>query len=132
MLETLANKQALADGVLDLKGDLSEIKLRSGRQTFLAKLQQLMAPPGGNPKSEISNSRPPLPADRALAFVQRARETINGALLRCEERYPHDGPHSVILVVVNGEPAQHRPRLDRALATWRVRKAKLMRDRRAR
>src|SRR5439155_16103776 len=112
MLETLANKQALADGVLDLKGDLSEIKLRSGRQTFLAKLQQLMAPPGGNPKSEISNSRPPLPADRALAFVQRARETINGALLRCEERYPHDGPHSVILVVVNGEPAQHRPRLE--------------------
>jgi len=112
MLETLANKQALADGVLDLKGDLKEIKLRSGRQTFLAKLQQLMAPPGGNLKSEISNSRPPLPADRALAFVQRARETINGALLRCEERYPHEGPHSVILVVVNGEPAQHRPRLE--------------------
>src|SRR5438876_2389116 len=43
MLETLANKQALADGVLDLKGDLKEIKMRGGRQAFVAKLQQLMA-----------------------------------------------------------------------------------------
>ncbi len=39
MLGTLANKQALADGVLDLKGNLHEIKLRTGRQAFLAKLE---------------------------------------------------------------------------------------------
>src|SRR6185295_12975592 len=40
MLGTLSNKQALADGVLDRKGDLKELKLTSGRQAFLAKLQQ--------------------------------------------------------------------------------------------
>src|SRR5207237_1538508 len=45
MLETLSNKQALADGVLDLKGNLSEIKFGSGRQAFLAKLQQLVSAP---------------------------------------------------------------------------------------
>src|SRR5205807_10019647 len=42
MLDTLSNKQALADGVLDLKGNLSEIKFGSVRQAFLARLQQLV------------------------------------------------------------------------------------------
>jgi hypothetical protein len=40
------------------------------------------------------------------------RDTINGALVRCEERYPNEGAHSVLLVVVDGNPAQHRARLD--------------------
>jgi len=93
MLDTLANKQALADGVLDLKGDLKEIKMRGGRQAFLAKLQQLMATTPAKP--ETPSSKPALPADRALAFSRRVRDTINGALIRCEERYPNDGTHSV-------------------------------------
>ena len=46
MLGTLSNKQALADGVLDRMGDLKEIKLQSGRQAFLAKLQQLVTAAG--------------------------------------------------------------------------------------
>jgi SNF2 family DNA or RNA helicase len=109
MLDTLAHKQALADGVLDLKGDLTEIKLRGGRQAFLAKLQQLMGRPtqksevDGQP-SEVGSRKPVLPTDRPLAFAQRVHETINGALLRCEERYPSEGAHSVLLVVVDGSP----------------------------
>src|SRR5204863_96313 len=58
MLETLAHKQALADGVLDLKGNLQEIKLRTGRQAFLAKLEQLVpAKPAaaGNPQLSTLN-----------------------------------------------------------------------------
>src|SRR5206468_1026746 len=113
MLGTLANKQALADGVLDLKGDLKEIKLGGGRQAFLAKLQQLMGPaPAQNLKPETRDSNPALAADRALAFSRRVGETINRALLRCEERYPLQGSHSVLLVVVEGDPARHRPRLE--------------------
>jgi hypothetical protein len=112
MLDTLANKQALADGVLDLKGDLREIKLRGGRQAFLAKLQQLMATMPTGSKSETRNSKPTLPADRALAFSRRVCDTINGALVRCEERYPNEGAHSVLFVVVDGNPAQHRARLE--------------------
>ena len=111
MLATLANKQALADGVLDLKGDLGAIKFGSGRQAFLAKLQQLMGPDLQHPKSEIRSPKPPLPADRALAFSQRVHDTLDGALVRCEERYPTQGAHSVLLVVVDGDPAPHRPRL---------------------
>src|SRR5438093_7113275 len=59
MLETLSNKQALADGVLDRKGDLSQIKFGGGRQAFLAKLQQLVAAPAV-PKADTCESEPPL------------------------------------------------------------------------
>jgi hypothetical protein len=118
MLETLANKQALSDGVLDLKGNLREIKLRTGRQAFLARLEQLVpakapsAPVAGDLKSEISNLKSPIPADRPLGFARKARERINGALLHCEERYPAQGPHSVLYVVVDRDAAQWRERLN--------------------
>ncbi len=116
MLETLANKQALSDGVLDLKGDLKEIKLRTGRQAFLAKLEQLVVTkPASAPadlKSEISNLKSPLPADRPLAFARKASERINGALLHCEERYPSLGAHSVLYVVVDRDAAQWQARLN--------------------
>ena len=40
MLDTLGNKRALSDGVLDRLGDLKAVKLRSGKQAFLARLEQ--------------------------------------------------------------------------------------------
>jgi hypothetical protein len=110
MLETLSNKQALSDRVLDHKGDLAEIKLRSGRQAFLSKLQQLITPTVGNPAAAIP--KPPLPADRPLGFAQAAHQRVNGALCRCEERYPLEGPHSVLYVVVERDAAQWRENLN--------------------
>ncbi|MBI4024872.1 MAG: DEAD/DEAH box helicase [Verrucomicrobia bacterium] len=100
MLGTLGSKQALADGVLDLRGDLKEIKLSSGRAAFLNKLQQIMAHPAPGTVEEKAAPKI-LPTDRALAFAQRARQTINGAMVRCEERYPSEGAHSVLMVVVD-------------------------------
>jgi superfamily II DNA or RNA helicase len=112
MLGTLADKTALSEGVLDLKGDLKEIKMRGGRQAFLAKLEQVMAarsaepaPPTPPPKRKL------LPADRALGFAQEACALLGPALVRCEERFPLQGPHSVLLAVVDGNPAQYRERL---------------------
>jgi hypothetical protein len=110
MLETLSNKQALSDGVLDLKGDLKEIKLRSGGQAFLDKLNQLIAPMPQD-KPGMAPSKPPLLVDRPLAFAQALEGKINGALLRCEERYPQEGPHSVLFVVVDRDAAQWRDKL---------------------
>jgi hypothetical protein len=110
MLDTLANKQALADGVLDLKGNLAEIKLRGGRQAMVARLQQLMGP-AAKPASPEGPKPKPLPADRSLAFSQLAHDKINGALVRCEERYPCEGPHSVLLVVVDRDAPLWRERL---------------------
>jgi superfamily II DNA or RNA helicase len=110
MLDTLSNKQALADGVLELRGNLENIKLRSGRQAFLAKLDQLvLAQPDDS--DQTTPRTVPLPADRALGFAQEAHQGINGALIRCEERYPQQGEHSVLFVVVDRDAAQWRERL---------------------
>ena len=111
MLGTLSNKQALADGVLDRMGNLKEIKLQTGRQAFLAKLQQLVAAPAGGPKPEARETKPALPADRPRGFAAAVRQRINGALLRCEERYPNEAPHSVLYVVVERDAAQYREQL---------------------
>jgi superfamily II DNA or RNA helicase len=112
MLETLAHKQALADGVLDRQGDLASIKLRTGRQAFFEKLEQLGIKPAGTiSKLETKNGKPPLPADRPLGFAVAASQRINGALVRCEERYPQTGAHSVLYVVVDREAADWHGRL---------------------
>ena len=108
MLETLSQKQALADGVLDRTGDLDAIKLRSGSQQFLARLQQITS---ATPTSPAPPQRQ-LPTDRPLGFAEAARGHLGAALVACEERYPRDGAHSVLLVVVENSAAAHRPRLE--------------------
>jgi hypothetical protein len=108
MLDTLKNKQSLADGVLDLRGDLSQIKFGSGRQTFIARLQQLVTV---TPTNRLEPASRVLPADRALAFAKAAQQQLNGALVRCEERFPQQGAHSVLCVVVENNPAQWQERL---------------------
>jgi len=110
MLETLSNKQALSDGVLDRKGDLGQIKLQSGRQAFLTKLQQLVSassPPG----TGSAGPAKVLPADRSSGFAHAAQRKVKGALVRCEERYPGTGAHSVLYVVVDRNAEQYREQL---------------------
>ncbi|MGH8471338.1 MAG: DEAD/DEAH box helicase [Gammaproteobacteria bacterium] len=101
MLGTLANKQALAEGVLERKGDLAAIPFGGGKQAFLDRLNQLIQPA---PPASLAAPQPLFPADRARAFAERARERLNGALIRCEEQYPLEGSHSVLLVVVDRDP----------------------------
>lgn len=110
MLETLANKQALSDGVLDRRGDLGAIPLRTGGQAFLSKLNQLV---GEAPKPTVAAElKPSPPSDRPRAFAEEARRQIGASLLSCEERFPREGSHSVLYVVVEGQAALHRPRLE--------------------
>jgi len=117
MLETLANKQALADGVLDQLGDLGAIPLRSGRQAFLSKLNQLVgetpkSAAAGDLKPRISNLKLAKPSDRPRAFAEEVYRQLGAALISCEERFPREGAHSVLYVVVEGQIALHRPRLE--------------------
>jgi len=121
MLETLALKQTVAASVLDRPGEVKEIKLRSGRQAFVERLQQLVTPAGGKHTQLAQAGKPgepgpatakKLPADRAVAFAQLAAERIDGAMVRCEERYPENGSHSVLVVVVERDANQYRARLD--------------------
>ncbi len=109
MLATLADKKALAGGVLDREGDLKELKLRGGRQAMIDRLEQILSP--APPSQAAAPSRRVLPADRALGFAEEAARIINGAMVRCEECYPAEGAHTVCMIVVEREAAQWRERL---------------------
>lgn len=113
MLETLAVKSTVAESVLDHPGKLTSIKLRSGRQAFTERLEQLMATAPARAAQPVTPVRRALPADPAEAFAQLARERINGALVACEERYPEGEPHSVLFVVVDRDA----PRWQESLKT---------------
>jgi superfamily II DNA or RNA helicase len=109
MLDTLSTKQALADGILDRRGDLNAIRFRGGKQAFLARLEQLISPA---PKpAEPAARKKPLPVDRGLAFSDIARTLLGSACIRCEERYPTKGPHSVVVVVVDRDAPLHLEKL---------------------
>ncbi|MGH8732852.1 MAG: DEAD/DEAH box helicase, partial [Burkholderiales bacterium] len=108
MLGTLANKQALAEGVLDLKGDLDAIAFGGGKQAFLERLHQLVGTRGPG----IPPPAAPVPTDRAQALALRARECLGQALVRCEEEYPLEGEHSVVVVVVERDAERRRPELE--------------------
>jgi ERCC4-related helicase len=115
MLETLAMKQTVAMSVLDRPGEVKEIRLRSGRSAFVERLQQLVTPVkpavGSSANGHAPAAPSKAPADRALAFAQTASSSLNGALLRCEERYPEAGAHSVLVAVVDSDSAQYTQKL---------------------
>ncbi len=117
MLDTLALKQSVATSVLDRPGEIKEIKLRSGRQAFVERLQQLVSPVAAGVQAPVKpgavGAAPGqrLPADPSVAFAQLAAEKINGAMVRCEERYPSAGAHSVLVVIVERDAPEYRERL---------------------
>jgi hypothetical protein len=69
-----------------------------------------MAPAAG--AAPAGKSKPPLPADRSLGFAQAASQRVNGVFFRCEERYPIEGYHSVLYVVVERDALQWREALN--------------------
>ncbi len=110
MLRTLAAKRSLADGVLDMQGDLRAIPLKRGAQAFMEQLRQVIETPTpgrgrGERKVEV------LPVDRAAFFAARASELLGPRLVACEERYPEQGAHSVLLVVVDRDAAVWKEKL---------------------
>ncbi|MDD5482747.1 MAG: DEAD/DEAH box helicase [Kiritimatiellae bacterium] len=116
MLETLAAKKGLADGVLDGRGDFAEIKLKGGRQAFLQRLQQIMTAPV--PLSVEKPHIAALPADRALGFSERAAALLQQRLVACEEQFPAEGAHSVMMVVVDRDAESWREQLGALHAEW--------------
>ncbi len=66
--------------------------------------------PAVSPKPAVAPVKP-LPVDRGRAFAERAVEVLRTAAVRCEERYPQEGAHSVVVVVVDRDAAQWKERL---------------------
>jgi hypothetical protein len=117
MLATLADKRSLAEGVLDHVGDLSQIKLRSGRQAQLARLEQVMLA-GVVP---ARTAKPAPPADPAAEFARVAALAAGERFVACEERHPLSADGAAVLVaIVERDADLWRPRLEAAHAdTWK-------------
>ena len=109
ILGTLAAKQSLADGVLDAIGNLNEVKLQRKGQTFFERLELML----GSPIHLKAPPPPPFapPADPAEAFARHAAQLLGSELVACEERFPEGQTHSVLVVVVERDPAAWRERL---------------------
>ena len=126
MLGMLARKQALSDGVLDQRGDLSTIKMMGGREDFLQRLEELFPDFAASERTERPETKPskaaaagrrapaiapPAPSDQPREFCHRAIETLGGSLVACEERFPSRGESSVLLMVVERDAESAREKL---------------------
>ena len=89
MLGVLDAKRTLADGVLDLRGNLDEVPLRPNGQSFIQRLEQTLsrAPVEAAIASDAPGKKP-APLDPAAAFAQGAAAILGARLIACEERYP--------------------------------------------
>jgi hypothetical protein len=95
MLASLSQKMELAQGVLDGTGDLTTIKLRSGRQAFLTRLAQVMS----SVPTEGAPAKAP-PADPAAHFAARAKVVLGNRLAQCDETWVPGSPTPVLIVVL--------------------------------
>jgi SNF2-related domain/Helicase conserved C-terminal domain len=123
MLGTLAAKRGLADGVLDRIGDLKEIKLKRGGQTFLSKLELMIAPTPVTVAKPATPAATAPPADPAEAFARHAGQLLGAQLVACEERFPDGESDSVLVVVVEHDAVAWRERLkpayEKLFGNWR-------------
>ncbi|MSU50618.1 MAG: hypothetical protein EXS37_16280 [Opitutus sp.] len=126
MLGSLANKQELAQGVLDGVGDLSQVKLKRGRQDLLKRLEQALAvSTGAAPDARVSIVHTPAAAvpssDPAVAFATAARQRLGPQVVRCDETWLPGAESPVLVAVVQGSAAEQRPHLDALLnaTPWR-------------
>jgi len=93
----LTQKQGLADGVLDGRGDIDALKMPSGRAAMVERLAALLHPPVPAP------SPPALEPGRR--FAAEAIDRLGGAVLLIE-RYRRDDGAETMVVVLEGAPAE--------------------------
>jgi hypothetical protein len=105
MLHLLAQKQALADGVLDRDGDLSAVKMPSGRSAFVERMAMMLGdaaapvivtPAGATPAGATPDREPVAPADRLRADLLSRH---GDALLLLTSRKGNDGKEVFVAVL---------------------------------
>lgn len=116
MLGMLAQKQELADGVLDGRGDLGAIKMPSGRVAFLERLQGLM---GIEARKGVPAEREPIPLPVTIenpyeAFRDGMVARMADRLLSLESCQNAAGQNT-ILAVIDGSTEQPRHLSERLL-----------------
>ncbi len=93
ILHLLAQKQAMADGVLDGQGDLDKLDMPSGRKAMIDRMQPMMKP-----------SAPPRIVTAEEALTEALRERHGDCLLLVEARAAEGGAEH-ILIVLEGDAA---------------------------
>ena len=106
MIPLLANKQILADGVVDGRGDLSDMPLPSGRKALIQRLESLTGLTAGAPSEAQPTADPWEPLGGEL------RTALGERLLRLETHTGRDG-REVLLLVAEG--AVERPKIETIL-----------------
>ena len=124
MLGSLAHKQELARGVLDGLGDLTQVKLKRGRQDLLKRLEQALAATSAPPVASAAHTPAPVPvpsSDPAAAFAAAARLRFGQRVVRCDETWLANSDTPLLVAVVQGSAAEQRPLLEAVLADtpWR-------------
>lgn len=107
MLEMLAQKQQLADGILDGQGDLKAIKMPSGHAAFLERLESLMDMKAGAVVSmPLPGPSPEITENPYEAFRDGMAARMAGRLLSLESCRKEG--RNTILVVVDGPVDQSK------------------------
>jgi hypothetical protein len=97
MLDTLAVKSTLSEGVLDGSDDaLAKTRLKGGREAQLARLKQMLNLGATGKPADAQ----PRPADPVLDFAERVAGTLGDALAHCQEAMLPGQAHPVILAIV--------------------------------
>jgi ERCC4-related helicase len=114
MLASLAQKMDLAVGVLDGVGDLTKMTLKSGRQAFLKRLEQVMAVVQTQFESE-----PPPPSDPAVHFASQAKAALREHLVQCDETWVPGSATPLIIAVLREGARRARVESLFAETDWR-------------
>ena len=107
MLASLAQKMELADGVLDGYGELDKMTLKSGRQVFLKRLEQVMSKV---PRGQATKTAPP--TDPAAHFANQAKQRLGARLAHCQEAWIPGSDTPVLMAVLQNATGAEKPQLE--------------------
>lgn len=119
MIETLARKRLLTDGVLGGDAALDEQLIGTGRQGFLRRLASLVPVPTRSVRVAAVPSTEALRAvDPELGFAAMLVERLGDALWLCERVRPVSQPRPVLWVVAEGDLRAVTAYAERVRADW--------------
>lgn len=114
MLDTLAMKSLLSDGVLDGTEDgLQNARMKRGADSHLAKLRQIILEV---PAAATPVAKAPQPVDPALHFAQQAKGRLGNQLVDCHESYVVGNPTPVLVAVVANSALNQLPIMEQLFA----------------
>jgi hypothetical protein len=103
ILHLLAQKQDLADGVIDGRGDMAAIKMPSGRAAMIERMAAFLSP--APPPAPVA----PAP-DPAQRFMAEIADRLNQSVLSVEQRRRDDGTAATVVVLDGSAAGDERER----------------------